>query len=178
MKNRSVQRLVVAALFTALTCIATLAIRIPALSTGGYINLGDSIVLAAAWILSPAYGVLSAALGSMLADLIAGYAMFAPATFVIKGCMALVGGLVFRALLHIMPRKIFVRCLVSAVIAEAIMVFGYCGFEWVVLGLGPAAIAGMPGNLIQALGGGSAAIAVYLLMQRNTTIHAYLEQLR
>ena len=178
MKNRYVHRLITAALFTALACIATLVIQIRIIPTGGYINLGDCIVLVAAWVLSPFYGAASAAIGTMLADIISGYPLFAPATFVIKGTMALVGGIVFRTLTLKLGKKMLIGCVCSALVAEAIMVLGYCGFEWFILGLGLAAVAGMPGNIIQALCGGVAAIAIYLLMQRNTTIRTYLEQFR
>lgn len=178
MKTPSVQKLVTAALFTALACIATLVIQIRIAPTGGYINLGDCIVLIAAWTLSPFYGAAAAGIGSMLADLISGYALFAPATFVIKACMALFGGMVFRAISKHSSQKIVLSCICSALVAEAIMVFGYCGFEWFILGLGPAAAAGIPGNVIQAVGGCVSAVAVYLLMRSNKTLRNTLDHLR
>ena len=39
---------------------------------------------------SPVYAFVSAGLGSALADVFSGYLVYAPATFVIKGLMALV----------------------------------------------------------------------------------------
>ncbi len=177
MKTPSVRKLVTAALFAALTCVATLVIQIRIAPTGGYINIGDCIVLIAAWTLSPFYGAAAAGIGSMLADLIAGAALYAPATFVIKACMALFGGMVFRTISKHPSQKMFFGCLCSALTAEAIMVFGYCGFEWFLLGLGPAALAGMPGNLIQAACGCISSIAVYLLMRRNTTLCHTLDHL-
>ena len=50
----------------------------------GYINLGDGIVLLAAWVLPLPYGLVAAGLGSALADLFSGYVVYAPATFAIK----------------------------------------------------------------------------------------------
>ena len=89
MKQTPLSRLVMAALFAALTCIATLVIQLRVTPTGGYVNLGDCGVLLSAWLLSTPYAVAAAAVGSALADLVAGYAYYAPATLVIKALMAL-----------------------------------------------------------------------------------------
>ena len=55
-----------AALLAALTCVATMIIKIPS-PLKGYLNLGDCVVLLAGWMLSPTYGFLAAGLGSALA---------------------------------------------------------------------------------------------------------------
>ena len=87
--NTKTKKLVMTALMAALTCIATMIIVIPS-PLKGYINLGDCLVLTSGWILSPAYGFFAAGLGSALADVLSGYVIYAPATFVIKGLMALI----------------------------------------------------------------------------------------
>ena len=96
MKTKT-QKIVIASLFTALCCVATMIIKIPS-PLKGYVNLGDCIVLVAGWILSPTYGFLAAGLGSALADIFSGYVVYAPATFVIKGIMALVAYYGFKLL--------------------------------------------------------------------------------
>ena len=83
------KRTVVSALMAALTCAATMVIKIPS-PLNGYLNLGDCIVLVAGWMLTPTYGFLAAGLGSALADLFSGYVTYAPATFLIKGLMAII----------------------------------------------------------------------------------------
>ena len=50
----------------------------------GYVNLGDCAVPLSAWILGPVYGGVAAGVGSMLADLLSGYAHYAPGTFLIS----------------------------------------------------------------------------------------------
>ena len=86
MKNRTqqniTQRIVIAALLAAVTCVVTMIVKIPS-PLKGYLNLGDCVVLTAGWMLSPMYGFLAAGLGSALADLFAGYVAYVPATFVI-----------------------------------------------------------------------------------------------
>ena len=87
--NTRTKKIVMAALMAALACVATMIIKIPS-PLKGYLNLGDCIVLVSGWMLSPTYGFLAAGLGSALADVFSGYVTYAPATFVIKGVMALV----------------------------------------------------------------------------------------
>ena len=96
--NTRTKKIVMAALMAALACVATMIIKIPS-PLKGYLNLGDCIVLVSGWMLSPTYGFLAAGLGSALADVFSGYVTYAPATFVIKGVMALVAFYGFK-LLH------------------------------------------------------------------------------
>ena len=64
------KKLVVAALFAALTFTATFFIQFKL--PNGYLNPGDAVVLLGGRILGPLYGGLAAAMGSMLADVISG----------------------------------------------------------------------------------------------------------
>ena len=47
------KKLILAALFAALSCVATMSIRIPTPGTGGYIHPGDAIVILCGVILGP-----------------------------------------------------------------------------------------------------------------------------
>ena len=147
--NSNTKKLVMAALFAALACIATMVVMIPS-PLKGYINLGDCIVLLAGWKLGPKYGFLAAGLGSGLADMFAGYMLYAPATFVIKGLMAVVAFYMF-AILQKMINKATAR-ISSAIVAEALMVIGYFGFEGVLYGFLPAAV-NIPANAVQGVAG-------------------------
>ena len=82
MKNNNsenLKKLTLAGALAALTTVFTLLIQIPS-PTKGYINLGDTVVNIAAWVLGPLYGGAAAGIGSALADLISGYTVYAPAT--------------------------------------------------------------------------------------------------
>ena len=170
MNSPSIRKLVLAALFAALTCIATMVIQLR-VTPNGYINLGDCIVLLCAWLLSPAYGAAAAGIGSFMADVLSGYAYYAPATLIVKALMALGGGALFRAVSVRGKQRILPACLLSAAAAECIMAGGYYIYEAFFLGLGPVgALASMPGNAIQALGGGACGILVYLLLRRSRAL--------
>ena len=97
MKDLRIRKLVYAALMAALTYVATMVIQIPS-PMQGYVNLGDCCVLLSGWLLGPWWGGAAAGIGSMLTDLLNGYAHYAPGTFVIKGCMAIAAALLAKAM--------------------------------------------------------------------------------
>ena len=157
-KKNATPKIVVAALLTALTCVATMIIKIPS-PFKGYLNLGDSVVLLAGWMLNPVYGFLAAGLGSALADLFSGYVIYAPATFVIKGLMAFVACYGFK-LLHKKIGNMFSR-IIPGIIAELVMVFGYFLFAGSLYGFSLAAV-NIPANGIQGVAGLAASVAEVL----------------
>ena len=146
-----------AAAMMALTCVLTLAVRIPS-PTKGYLNLGDCAVLFGGWLLGPVYGPIAGGVGSALADLFAGYPVYVPGTLVIKAAMAFLAALVpyrFRRKESTRPGIGFV---LSAVIAEGVMTAGYWLYEAVVVGEGfAAAFAGVSGNVVQGIAGAAGA---------------------
>lgn len=144
MENKKLHRLTAAALLAAFCFCATWLLKIPFLL--GYIHLGDCFCLLAGWLLGPLYGALSAGIGSALADLVAGYPVYIPATFLIKAAMALLAHYVCK------KRGTLVRRTVSAVSAELIMVAGYFLYECLLYGIA-GAVPAISGNLLQAAGG-------------------------
>lgn len=138
-KGRNTTRsLVLSSMFAALVCVATMVIKVPS-PLNGYVNLGDSLVLLAGWLLPPAYGFMAAGIGSAMADVFSGYVLYAPATLVIKGIMAVI--------VHKMVKKTKV---VSGLIAETVMVIGYLLFESVLYGFGPSMV-NVPANAVQGV---------------------------
>lgn len=148
MKTKT-QKIIIASLLAALCCVATMIIKIPS-PFKGYLNLGDCVVLLSGWILSPVYGFLAAGVGSALADVFSGYITYAPATFVIKGIMALIAYGVFKFLKN-KTRKNSAR-IISGVLAEIIMVLGYFIFEGFLYGFIPS-IVNIPVNAVQGIVG-------------------------
>lgn len=143
------KKIVVAAMLAALTCVATLIINIPS-PLRGNMNMGDSVVLVAGWMLSPVYGFLAAGIGSALADVFSGYVMYVPATFIIKGVMALVAG----RIMSFAKRKTGTVSagIISGIAAELVMVSGYFVFEGFLYGFVPS-LANIPLNGIQGIVG-------------------------
>lgn len=176
MKNKKLIRLVLTALFTALTAVATAVIQIPS-PMQGYVNLGDVVVLLSAWMLGPLYGVFAAGVGSALADLLTGYAYYAPGTLVIKAATALVAYALFAAFgkkfTEKAGKRVFAR-VVSGVAAEAVMVLGYFGYAALLLGKGLAAAASIPGNCVQGAVGLVVGLLLTELLLTNKAIRRFL----
>lgn len=143
------KKIIMTALMAALTCVATMLIKIPS-PLNGYLNPGDCIVLICGWMLAPAYGFLAAGLGSGLADLFSGYAAYAPATFLIKGLMALIACFGYR-LIRDRLGSLSARIL-SGIGAELAMVLGYFVFEGFLYGFAPS-LVNIPANSIQGIVG-------------------------
>lgn len=165
MKTR---KLIAAALFAALCCVATMVIHVPS-PTGGYVNAGDALVLLAAFLLGPVWGAVAAGLGSALADVFAGYVIYAPATFIIKALMALLSG----ALLTKLGSRRPLLCAVAAgIVAELIMIAGYFAFSAIFLGFGWGAVADVPGNCVQGVFGIAAGTALYMALSKLPSVEA------
>ena len=116
------KKLTLAAIFASLTCVATIYLCIPA--TYGYINLGDTIILIGSLFLGPTYSMLSAGIGSVLADVVLGYLSYAPATLIIKCTM----GFLASFMIHKFRKKIPV-VLLSYALAELIMIVFYTIYD-------------------------------------------------
>ena len=164
--NEKTKKLVTAALLAALTCVATMIVKIPS-PLKGYLNLGDCVVLLAGWILSPGYGFLAAGLGSGLADVFSGYVIYAPATFLIKGSMALVAFFGYK-MLHKRLGSLASNIL-SGIAAEVLMVLGYFVFEGFLYGFIPS-LVNIPANGVQGVAGVIIGVVLIKFLEKSKTV--------
>ncbi len=153
------QKLVKCGLMTAIVLALTL-IYIPLPISQGYVNFGDAGVYASAVYIGGGWGVLAAALGSALADLVLGYSIYIPATFIIKGAAAAVA-LLFLKRMHGFAR--FFGILICGIL----IALGYFIYEaLIVLGSLDAALVNLPFNAIQAVIGAIAGYAIIKLIKK------------
>ena len=160
--NPKVRQLTAAALMAAVVFVVTYVIRIPMpVASGGYANIGDAAVYIAAALLGGPAGMAAAAIGSGLADILAGAGLYIPATVVIKGMMGLICG-------KLMEREGFARFLLAAAIGGALMVGGYAAYEAIVIFKGNPALAliNVPANMIQWVCGVAVASVFYPALPR------------
>ena len=156
MKHQSLLKIVLCAMLTALVCVATMIITIPS-PLGGFLNLGDGLVLLAGWLLGPLYGFLAAGLGSALADLFLGYAFYIPGTFLIKGLSAFLCAVLIRRLVRCI-RKRPVQFVLAGAVAEIEMIIGYFAYSAIfvfadILEPRRGAVVSIPGNAVQGIAG-------------------------
>ena len=182
-------------IFAALTFLATFVIKIPT-PTFGYIHIGDCFVLLSGLLLGPVCGGLAAGIGSALSDLLAGYAVWVPGTFLIKFLTAAVAAKIFVRLRRISEKKAGKQVpvsgtssvlsktafpfLPSAVCGELVMTAGYFLYNILIVsffsstvsaGLAAAAavsLAEIPFNLIQGAAGIVLAAVLYPVFVRAT----------
>ena len=154
MKKETIRKLVLSAMFAALCCVATLVVQIPIAT--GYLNVGEGMCLLSGLVLGPWYGMAAAGLGSGLADLLAGYGVYVPATLVIKALVALTAAQCFR----LTRANGKLRNPAGLLLAEL------PAFETVLLQEPAAAAASVPNNLLQAAIGIVLASGLYLALSR------------
>ena len=148
--NNNLKKLILAALFAALSCVATMSIRIPTPGTSGYIHPGDAIVILSGVILGPVWGFLAGGIGSALSDLIGGYFIYVPITFVIKGLVALAAGLLYQKVGKNQKSR-YIAVILGGVADIILVAGGYFVCEFFISGAGAA--ASIPANIIQGVGG-------------------------
>lgn len=190
MKDYNIKKLVTAALLTALTCIATMIIKIPT-PTFGYIHPGDCFVLLSGVILGPWVGGLSAGIGSMFSDIFSGYASFAPATLIIKALTAAVAGILFHFLKRVIKsaKADFAAIILSGAAGEAIMVIGYFLYEAFLAAFGSGAFSsaalaagitssatGIPFNIVQGTAGILLATLLLPVLRQIPDVQKWIEQ--
>ena len=148
-ENRT-RQIVLTALFAALTCVATMVIRIPTPATSGYIHPGDALVILCGIVLGPKYGFLAAGLGSCASDLFGGYFLYVPATFIIKGLIAFITAKV-ASHFPATTKGIITSTIMGGIIDIILVAGGYFIFEYFIYGIGAA--GSIPANIVQGIGG-------------------------
>ena len=160
MNNKSSDRktagLVYTALMICLVLLGTVLFRIPVPMTQGYVHLGDTMIFLGVLMLGKKRGAAAAGLGSAMADVLGGYAFWAPWSLVIKSLMAFVTGLILERstrshkFSHLSDRSIKLTAMTAGGI---LMCAGYLAAEAVMYGSFALAIVGLPWNIGQVIVG-------------------------
>ena len=138
----------------ALVAVSTMFLKVPTPSTGGYLNLGDILVIFLGFRLGARNGALAGGIGSAIADIVGGYMIFVPVTFLAKGLEAGIAGF-FGC------KKTGLLIQVQSACAGALtMVVLYSLYNWMLLGFLPAS-ASVPGNVLQGAAGVIGAICLH-----------------
>ena len=126
-------------IFAALVFVCTAFLQIP--SHVGYVHVGDAFIYLAACLLPWPYAVAVGVIGSTLADVLTGFAIWAPASLIIKG----VSVLAFRR-----QRKfVCLQNVLALIPAWVLCIGGYYVYEALITRNTVAPLAGMVGNCIQ-----------------------------
>lgn len=154
----TIQSLTITALGIALVYVFTafVNVQLPFGGKGGLIHLGNIPLFLFAIIFGKKTGAIAGGIGMALFDLLSGWTLWAPFTFVIVGFMGFVTGLITE------KQKTTLNAVLAMALACVIKIAGYYVAEGVIYGNWYVPIASIPGNLIQV---GTAAVVVLLVFK-------------
>ena len=155
--TEQVKSLTITAFGIALVYVFTwlINIRLPFAPNGGLIHLGNVPLFIFAIIFGKKTGAIAGGVGMGLFDLVSGWTLWAPFTFVIVGCMGFVMGLITE------KKKGYGWYVEAMAAACVIKIAGYYVAEGIIYGNWITPVTSIPGNLLQI---GVAAVIVLIVI--------------
>lgn len=152
MKKTDLKKITLTAIFAALVAVMTAFIKVPTGINEGYLHFGDSMIYLAGCLLGP-YAAIAAAIGGALADVLAGAAVWAIPTAIIKA---------FNSVPFIIATAMYVKrkgshkiihlsTLLMTLVSGLITIFGYLLAEGLMYSF-PSALTSVPFSIVQATG--------------------------
>ena len=163
--NLKIKELVHLGLLSALTFVATMAIHVPSWN-GGVIHLGDSMIFLTAIIFGRKYAAISGAVGMTMFDVLSGYSVWAPYTFVIKAVM----GFIVGSIAHMSGARggSSIKNSVGMVLGGLWMIAGYYAAEVMITGNLVSPVVSVTGNTIQFGAGAVIAFVIAAAIKRTS----------
>ena len=148
------------AVMIAVIAVLTFAVQFPIPATGGYIHFGDVAVYFASFAFGPVVGLVGGGVGCAVADVLSGYASWAPLTLVAHGLQGLIAGYFGKG-------KGLTHMLIGWGLGSVALIATYFLGEWFFYGLGyGGALAEIGPNFIQEIVGGLIGIPLVLAVRR------------
>lgn len=176
MDNRNLQSkktydLTILGLLTALVAVSTMMIKIPTISTEGYVHLGDSMIFLAAIMFGKKKGAIAGGLGSAMADLLLGYTHWILPTLIIKGLMGYGIGIIAD---QESDNIINLRNSVALIFGASWMVFGYFVAGGIMKGSFIVSATSIPANLLQGFVGALLFIPIGVGLKKTKYFNQYV----
>lgn len=164
--NISTRDLVECALLTALVFIATkfINITLPISMKGGLIHLGTGMLFIASIVFGEKKGAISGAFGMGLFDILSGWAVWAPFTFIIRGIMGYILGKISRMNGN-NGNNILIN-LLAMFVSTIWMIIGYYFSEVILYGNWIQPFTSIPGDVLQGIIGGMIALPIIKGLKR------------
>jgi uncharacterized membrane protein len=158
--------LILTAMLISLVFVSTLVlnIKLPIAANGGLVHLGTAMLFIASILFGPKIGALAGAIGMGLFDLVSGWTLWAPFTFVARGLQGyLVGKIAWS-----FGRKgnSIAFNLIATISSIPVMLGIYYICERVLYGSWIIPLASIPGNIVQNVVGIIIAIPVSALLRK------------
>ena len=172
-EDSKVYHIVTAAMMMCIIMVSVMLFRVPIPFTQGYVNLSDAMVFMAVIILGGRYGAIAAGMGSMLGDLMSGFAMWAPWSLAIKAVMAILFALIIQSAyakpagtrragesLRAAERRFLSLEIMGMIVSGLFMAAAYFFAEGIMYGNWAIALLGIPWNIAQFAVGGVLAVTL------------------
>ena len=158
--------LIVTAMLIALIFIATffLNIKLPITANGGLVHLGTAMLFIASILFGPKKGAIAGAVGMALFDLISGWTLWAPFTFLTRGLQGYLVGKIAWSKGRNGSSATF--NIIAVIVSVPVMLAGYYICEGVLFTNWIIPTASIPGNIVQNVVGILVAIPVSIALKK------------
>lgn len=143
--SNSTRQLIIIALGIALVfvCTAFVSIRLPIAANGGLIHLGNVPLFIMAILYGRWVGAWVGGIGMALFDLVGGWILWAPFTFIIVGLIGYAVGAICE------QHQKLSTYILAFIVAGIIKILGYYGAEGIIYGNWVTPMTSIPGNFVQ-----------------------------
>lgn len=168
--NSKTQSLVLSGLLIGLVFVATyfIQIRLPISINGGLIHLGNVVLFMAAIIFGRKQGAIAGAFGMGLFDVLSGWMLWAPFTFIIRGIMGYLIGTIANA--HERNGNNFLWNVLAIIVGSLWMIIGYYITEIILYGNWLQPMTSIPGNLVQIAVGAVLGLPIIAALKKSKIV--------
>ena len=155
--NKNVKKITLTGVFSAMIFVLTMFVKVTVPS--GYVHFGDAMIYVCAVLLGSPWALIAGAIGEGLADVAGGFAMYAPATVIIKVIIALIFSLCKDE-----NKLLTVKSGIMTIPAALVTVGGYFAADMIIDKA--YAFVDIPGNIIQGVGSAVVFIAIAAMLDK------------
>ena len=164
--NSRIFDLILTAMLISLVFVATffITIKLPIAAKGGIVHFGTAMLFIAAILFGPKKGAIAGAVGMALFDLISGWTLWAPFTFVARGIQGYIVGQI--AWSNNRKGSSIIFNLLAMIVSIPFMLAGYYICELVLFNSWVIPLGSIPGNITQNILGICVAIPVCIVLKK------------
>ncbi len=172
-KKSRVYDLCVSSMLIALVLVATMFIniRLPISVNGGLIHLGNVPLFLAAILFGRKKGAIAGAVGMGMFDMLSGWMLWAPFTFVIRGVM----GYIIGTIAKFGRGASFFWNLLAIIVGGMWMILGYYATEVILYGNWITPMTSIPGNVLQIVLAAVVSMPAILVIQKNAYLKKFFQ---
>ncbi|WP_236905059.1 ECF transporter S component [Clostridium formicaceticum] len=169
-ENSKTKDLVLTGLLVALVFVATrfINIRLPIQSNGGLIHLGNTMLFMIAIVFGSKKAAVAGAFGMGLFDVLSGWAVWAPFTFIIRGVMGYLIGTISQA--GGKKGNSFTRNLIAITVGGIWMLLGYYIAEVILYGNWIVPFGSIPGDIVQVVLGAMIGLPMAAALKKSKVV--------